>query len=370
MKNEKAIRIDSDSQNKTLGCRLVVSGNKISSLPLDPFREGTDYYFIKPLQTLDDFKSSLGGISCGNIEKLGIDPVIFNKVKISFKCVYFPVLKCGEKMLPLNSVINEHIMKQYFANGTIPASYWDSCESLLMHDDSFDLTNAEIYPIDLSSKEVDYLVSYYKLKQGKNYEVFFLPIYISEMTNGKRHFTASQLGTGNATSIKNDYVKDNDSFFEAIMRIVLMSGSMAFAVYFCIANISGIEDLTTLIGDFYNIFINFHNNIYGSHPVFANLFLLILFPIMVILGALVLSGCIIFPLLVGAIFCGLILIVYRRYKRNMILNTYCSFANIHKSEINSKIPVAFCVKKIFFSIPIMWPFVIISAIYVILKYII
>lgn len=383
MNMEKAIRIDSNSTNKPLGCRWEISGNKLVSLPIDPFHEGTTYYYIKPSQTLNDFKNLVGGIICGNTQDLGVEEKILDKSKINFKCVYLPVLKCGDKVLALNTAKNGYIIKKYFRNGTMPTSELE-CEKIEMQEGCINLKDVDIYPIDLSQKEIDYLVSYYNIDlKENNYEVIFCPIYISELANGKQDFTATKLAVNVNTSVNYNYTMDNDSFLQSLghMLVLIVTVLLETALITTLLNdnYSYNDALGPYIQEYFSTFLNFYDFFHKfcfdmstirsilMAPVFI-IVMLIASVLSVLVGCVILSGIIIAPFLLGVMFSDVILMLHRIKKRNDKLNKYCTLAKINKSDVHTQILIKDSIISIFFSIPILWPFVLIAILYIILKY--
>lgn len=379
----KAIRIDSNSMNKPLGCRWEISGDKLVSLPLDPFCEGTVYYYIKPSQTLKDFKGLVGSTICGNTQNLGAEKRILDKSKISFKCIYLPVLKCGDKVLALNTVKNDYIIKQYFRDGIMSASELE-CEMIEMQEGCIDLKNVDIYPIDLSLKEIEYLTSYYKIDlSGNNYEVIFCPIYVSELINDKYHFTATNLAVSDNTLVYYDYTMDNDSFIQSSGNMLFLVAAVlletAIVVHWLNVNNSYIDTFGPYVQDYFSTLLNFNDYFHkfcfdrstlGS-ILMAPVFIIVMFVAFVLsclIGSVIISGIIIAPILLGVIICNMILVLYRIKKRNDKLKKYCFLAKINKSEVHTQMPIKDCIVNIFFSIPILWPFVLIAILYIILKY--
>ena len=382
MNMEKAIRIDSNSTNKPLGCRWEISGDKLVQLSIDPFHEGTTYYYIEPSQTLKDFKSLVGGILCGDTKDLGAEEEIFDNAKVNFKCVYLPVLKCGDKVLALNSAKNDYIIKQYFGNGTMTASEL-GYEKKEMWEGCIDLKNVEIYPIDLSQKEIDYLASYYNIDKRNNYEVIFCPIYISELANDKQHFTATKLAVNVNTSVIYDYTMDNDSFILSLGHLLVLIVAVLLETVLITSmlndNYSYKEALGPYVQEYFSTFLNFndffHKFCFDNSTIvsifMAPVFIIVMFItiiLSILVGSVIVSGIIVAPILLGVIIWRTIFVLYRIKKRNNKLKKYCFLAKINKSDIQTKIPIKVCIMDIFLSIPIVWPFVLTATVYIIVKY--
>lgn len=379
MNQEKAIRINADESDKLLGCLWKISRGKLSSLPSDPFHDGTKYYYIPTSQSLDCFKKSIANIISNGDEKSNVEASIFTKARVDFKCVYLPVLQCGRQMLALNTSSNHYIIKQYFYNGTMPISAWKDCEMKEMEEGCINLENIEILPIDLSPKEIEYLISYYHLDFNGHYDVVFCPIYISELANDKQRFHAAQLASHGNAEINHEYPMDEASFLESTMQLAFVLLPLVAFLYFFFTNYSFMGVITPLATDYYAIFTNFHNSMrlqaYDFFILFGILFDIIdglLGTILwTLLGSLILSGLLLAPIMLGFILSRLIFIVYIILKKYCVINKFCTIAKVNKSDVDIIRPIKL-ISNILFATPMtmILPFVILSGFYIIVKYII
>lgn len=380
---EKAICLDNKGTHKPLGCRWEIKDKKLVSLPLDPFCEGTTYHYISPTQTLKDFKSLVGGVICGDIQDTGAEEQILDKSNISFRCVYLPVLKCGDTLLALNTVKNTYVIKQYFKDGTMPAQELGN-RIQEMQEGCIDLEDAEIYPIDLSRKEIEYLISYYHLNKEKDhYEVVFCPFFLSELAHETQRFTATKLAADAQAPVVYDYDMDDDSLFKFSwqMAFIVLAFLLEAALIISLAGSgSSLTDMcVTYMKDYFSTVSSANEGIRHFLIEGRSIGLLIMLPVYLVvliilfvsafvIGAMIVSGIILTPVLLGVIISGAILVLYRKKKRKSKLGKYCLLAKIDPSDMQTQVSRKDYISNIVFSIPMLWPFVIITIVYVTLKY--
>lgn len=378
MNREKAIRMNADGSEHVLGCLWKISSGQLTSLSSDPFREGTKYYYIPAFQSLDCFKKSLADVISNGGNKSGIDATVLTGAKVDFKCVYLPVLRCGDRLLPLNASANHYIIKEYFSSGTMPLSVWQDCMINEMEDGCIGLTDTEILPIDLSPKEIDYLISYYDLDGGSQYEVIFCPVYCSELANDKQRFFAVQLASQGA-EIHHEYPMEESLLLESSLQLVFVLFCLAAFMYFIFSGKSLMEVLTPLATDYFDIFGNFHESTQQqAYECFFLIGLLFAFvdvilgvPLWVLLGSVILSGLILFPVLPGLIISRLLFAVYMIQKKHRIIRKFCTIAKIDKLKysLSQQVRLAFVI-LLDMPMPRVLFFVVLSGLYILLKYII
>lgn len=198
-----------------LGCKWLVRNGKLISLERDLFKGGTKYYYINTSKHISDFNRDLAE----TISKEASQEVM-EDVRIVSQCVYIPTLRCGDRLLSLNTVQDDFVLSQYFSGGTMDLKPFGDVRLLPLSEGCIDVRSVQIREVNLSVREADYLVSYYNLNNSSEMEVVFVPFFIASISTKTRRFEAAQPGFVNVDSIQHDFPAYDDFVFASVLQVL------------------------------------------------------------------------------------------------------------------------------------------------------
>lgn len=216
--------------NTLLGGRLQLIDGQLILSEQDSFHPNTQYYYIAASSNKEDFLNNIRRhyVNYGAVQ-------IFDKAKITYELKYLPVLKCGDKLLTLNNEDDDFITENYFSK---PLQWNSSWDGLLKNvtDGCLTTSKCSLLRVNLSFKEISYLVSRFGLVKSNQLQIIFLPFHCAVISCVNKEYHVAQIALRN-TELEFDYPFFDDSTFFAIIHLLLLIFIYGIFVVFAINNI-------------------------------------------------------------------------------------------------------------------------------------
>lgn len=253
-----------------LGGRLQLENGCLTLGENDLLLSGTSYDYFPSPSSRDEFFVTLRQryVKAGEVH-------VFNGATIDYKLKYVPVLKCGDKILTLNSEDDYFITDNFFESPHRWRERWDNMivpvsQGCLQHAD------ASLLPIKLSYKEIEYLVPRLGLSLPKQLQVVLLPFHIATVTSKQHEYHVAQIALQDEASVA-DYPLFEDSTFTSMTHVVSLLAIYGACVAFVLDHTSQILPFIQSYAGWCYEHLQFHNltEIFGSYvPVLylGNLF--------------------------------------------------------------------------------------------------
>lgn len=222
-----------------LGGRLQLENGYLTLGENDLLRDGTSYYSFSSLSDSSEFLESIRKQYVGKGQ-----PSVFDGATINYKLEYIPVLKCGNKLLTLNSEDDYFITDNFFGNPYIWDKEWDNMIVPVAPRRIHCSSGCSVLPIKLSYKEISYLAPRLNLPLQGNLQVVLLPFHVASITNKKHEYHVAQIALKHYHPVC-DYPMFEDSTFVAINQLFMLIAVYCACAVFIILNKDQAEPFTT-----------------------------------------------------------------------------------------------------------------------------
>ncbi len=207
-------RIELNDNDVLLGCKYFIKGGVLSLLDKDLFCDDTSYYYIKKSLSLKDFNKYVRSIL------LNADTDCMKKSNYSVECVYLPTLRCGNRLIALNTVEDKFIIEHYFKGGYMSLP---SLNISTLAEGCINTKECKIRAVDLSVKEVDFLISHYGLSKEDNYKIIFIPFYVAKVMNDNNIFYITKLAYKDECLSKHNVLPVDSIVFRTSLFLLLLA---------------------------------------------------------------------------------------------------------------------------------------------------
>lgn len=221
-----------------LGGRLQLENGYLTLGENDLLRDGTSYYSFSSLSDSSEFLES--------IRKQYVwkgQPHVFDGATIKYKLEYVPVLKCGNRLLTLNSEDDYFITDNFFDKPYYWDKEWDNMITPVAPRSIQCSSGCSVLPIKLSYKEISYLAPRLNLPLQGNLQVVLLPFHVASITNNKHEYHVAQIALKHYHPVC-DYPMFEDSTFSAINQVFMLIALYCACVAFIILNKDQAEPFT------------------------------------------------------------------------------------------------------------------------------
>lgn len=212
-----------------LGGRLQLKDGNLTLGEKDLLHNDTSYYYVPSPSGRDAFLRSLRQKYVNEGEAY-----VFEKASVNYRLKYVPVLKCGNKILTLNSEDDYFITDKFFERPHSWHSDWDSHIAPVANGC---LRSSECYllSIKLSYKEISYLAPRLGLPLSKQLQVVLLPFHVATITSGRHEYHAAQVAIGDECLVC-DHPQFEDSTFSAMAHALCLLAIYGTGAAFVLTN--------------------------------------------------------------------------------------------------------------------------------------
>lgn len=212
-----------------LGGRLLLKDGYLTLGEKDLLHNDTSYYYVPSPSSRDAFLSSLRQKYVREGEAH-----VFDKASVNYRLKYVPVLKCGNKIMTLNSEDEYFITDKFFERPHSWQNDWDSLIAPIANG-CLQSSACDPLPIKLSYKEISYLAPRLGLSLPKQLQVVLMPFHIAYITSERHEYHAAQIALENEYLVC-DFPQFEDYTFSAMTHVFFMLALYGAFAAFVLAN--------------------------------------------------------------------------------------------------------------------------------------